>query len=66
MIEPIRLLPRQEREKRIREAHFNVFRLRPDNVYIDLLTDSGTSSMNDRQRADLMMGDESYARLSPQ
>lgn len=60
-IEPIQLLPRAEREKRIREAHYNIFKVDAADIYIDLLTDSGTSAMSNRQWAALMMGDESYA-----
>jgi tyrosine phenol-lyase len=60
-IEPIKLLPRKQREKKIREAKFNLFNLRSEDVYIDLLTDSGTSSLSDNQWAGLLQGDEAYA-----
>ena len=61
VVEPVRVTTREEREQYIKEAHYNLFALKSDHVYIDMLSDSGSGAMSDNQWAGIMKGDESYA-----
>ncbi len=61
VVEPVKKTTKKERQQWLREAQFNAFKLRAENVYVDCLTDSGTSAMSTNQWAAMMQGDESYA-----
>ncbi len=64
MVEAVQKSTREQREEWIKKAKFNLFNLRSNQVFIDLLTDSGTGAMSDKQWSEMMLGDESYAGAS--
>ena len=64
MVETIKKSTREEREQWIKDANYNLFNLKSEQVFVDLLTDSGTGAMSDKQWSEMMLGDESYAGAS--
>ncbi len=64
MVETIKTSTREEREQWIKDAKYNLFNLKSEQVFVDLLTDSGTGAMSDKQWSEMMLGDESYAGAS--
>ncbi len=64
MVETIKRSTREEREQWIKDAKYNLFNLKSEQVFVDLLTDSGTGAMSDKQWSEMMIGDESYAGAS--
>ena len=64
MVAPIKKSTKEQREQWIKDANFNLFNLKSERVFIDLLTDSGTGAMSEQQWSEMMLGDESYAGAS--